>query len=343
MKTHCWQYFLPIVAVAPLLIGSTAFAKTENSVAESPTPIPPSPVTLTGARSTARAVPAISPLATSSPFADVQLRMRDLQSQMDNVFAQAFRDLGNSFGETGFASSVDLRDQKDQYVARIYLPNGDTSKVNARVENGKLDITMNAAENKNGATASENFEQVITLPEPVRADQLQIQRKSNLVVITVPKTTPTAVAHASPPANQAPVASTSPSPKSAAENWDRRMIESMQGMEARMNQLFQNAFPNTAPSEPNTFQLGSAVNVEDQKNKYVVHFTLPSQDISNVTVKFENGELHLTAQEKNETNSKNVVERGRYEEMVTLPGPVNESQMHVNHQASAVVVTLPKA
>jgi HSP20 family molecular chaperone IbpA len=201
---------------------------------------------------------------------------------------------------------------------------------------------MNGAEAKNGATAKD-FEQMITLPEPVRADQMQIQRKQNLVVITVPKTNPTAVANASPSASQSSGAPNFPSTASAAQNWDQRMIESMQGMEARMDKLFQTAFPSAMTNNPNTLELGSAVNVEDQKNKYVVHFALPGQDVSNVNVNFENGELRLTAQEKKETNSKNFVERGHYEELVTLPGPVKESEMQVNRQANAVVVILPKA
>ncbi|MGH8101772.1 MAG: Hsp20/alpha crystallin family protein, partial [Chthoniobacterales bacterium] len=141
----------------------------------------------------------------------------------------------------------------------------------------------------------------------------------------------------------APTEANSPSTENASQNWDRRMIESMQRMEARMDKLLRNALPNTVANNPSTFGLGSAVNVEDRKNKYVVHFALPGQDISNVNVNFQNGELRLTAQEKKETSSKNFVERGRYEEMVTLPSPVKESEMQVNRQANAVVVTLPKA
>ena len=85
--------------------------------------------------------------------------------------------------------------------------------------------------------------------------------------------------------------------------------------------------------------------MDDQKDKYVVHFALPNRDVSNVNVNFENGELHLSAQEQksSSTNSQQSIERGRYQEMITLPGPVKQSEMKVNRQANAVVVTLPKA
>jgi len=271
--------------------------------------------------------------------------MRELQSQLDNVFAQTFRDFGTDFGQTGFASSVNLREQKDRYVARVYLPNGDTSKVDATIDGNNLKIMMNGAETKNGAAASEKYQQVISLPEPVRADQLQIQRKPNMVVISVPKSMSSTVATTSPVQSPAASPAGSPGLGAAMDAWDQRMLDDMRKMETRMDALFQNAFPGDFATKAGALELGSTVNVDDQKDKYVVHFALPNHDVSDVNVNFENGELHLSAQEnKNRsTNSQQQIERARYEEMVTLPGPVKESEMKVNRQANAVVVTLPKA
>ena len=298
---------------------------------DSPTPTPHE--SSAGSANTSP-VPMTSPLNTSSPFGDVQQRMRGLQSEMDKIFAQTFHDFGSSFGQSGLASSVDLRERNDKYVARIYLPNGDTSKVNATIKDGNLDIKMNGRAGKN-----ENFEQVITLPEPVRADEMHIDRKQNMVVITVPKQNPN------------PIAQNSASPASSplASDWDQRMIDEMRHMEQRMNSVFENRFANNAFTGTNVLQLGSAVNVENQKDKYVVHFTLPTHDVSNVNVDYKDGELRLSAREQKEMpnspspGAPTTVERGRYEEMVTLPGPVKEDQMQVNRQANAVIVTLPKA
>jgi HSP20 family molecular chaperone IbpA len=309
------------------LVTSLCLAADPNT----PTPTPDKSSSLSA---NASPVPMMSALNTASPFGDVQLRLRDLQSQMDNIFAQTFRDFGSSFGQSGLASSVDLREQNDRYVARIYLPNGDTSKVNATVKNGSLDIKMNGGTSKN-----ENFEQVITLPQPVRADQMHIDRKQNMVVITVPKQDPSAVAQSSPNSAISPLTS----------DWDQRMIDDMRRMEQQMDSVFENGFSNDVLNGTNVLQLGSAVNVEDQKDKYVVHFTLPTRDVSNVNVKFEDGELRLTAREQNESShsasssAPTTIERGRFEEMITLPGPVKENQMQVNRQANAVIVTLPKA
>lgn len=271
------------------------------------------------------------------------MRLRELGNQLDEIFAQSFRNLGSTFGQSGFAASVDLREQKDRYVARVYVPNGDTSKVNATIDNGALHVTMQATEAKNGTRTLENYEQIITLSEPVQADRMQIERKQNMVVITVPKSV-AAVAAASP--MPSPSATLSSSPVSITDS-DERMLDDMRRMQARMDQVFRNAFPNDLLNSANVLRLGSTVNIEDQNDRYVVHFTLPDRDVSDVDVKFENGRLQLTAQKQKNTSSgpgagtMQSVERGQYKEMITLPGPVNDSKMKVDRKGGSVV-TLPK-
>ena len=76
---------------------------------------------------------------------------------------------------------------------------------------------------------------------------------------------------------------------------------------------------------------------------------MPDRDLSNVDVKFENGHLHLTAREEKSASSNAAagtmqsVERGRYEEMIALPGPVKDSDMKVDRKGASIVVTLSKA
>lgn len=286
----------------------------------------------------------MTPLPSSSPFADVEMRLRDLETQMDNIFANTFRAFGTAFGQSGLGSSIDLREQKDKYVARVYVPNGDTADVNARVENGALHVTTKSSQSKNGTTSSESSDEVVSLPQPVNSDQLKIDRKPNMVVITIPKTT-AAVAAASP----TPSATASPSPAVASNDWDDRMLADMERMQARMDEAFRNAFPNDLLNGTSMVRLGSTVNVDDQGDKYVVHFTLPRQDMSNVNVKFENGQLSLTAKEEKSTTSNaspgtmSTVESGSYEQMITLPGAVKDAEMKVERKNGAIVVTLPKA
>jgi HSP20 family molecular chaperone IbpA len=95
-------------------------------------------------------------------------------------------------------------------------------------------------------------------------------------------------------------------------------------MQARMEQIFRDAFPNDLTSGLNTLQLGSAVHLDDQKNKYVVHFYLPDKDLKNVDVKLRNGKLRLTASETESSQQKGMsqMQSGHYEQLMTLPGPV---------------------
>jgi HSP20 family molecular chaperone IbpA len=323
-----------IALILPFFLTSACSKKETVSSASTPS------VTSTpSATESATALPTITPLPSSSPFADVQVRLRELESKLDNIFSESFRDFGTLFGPSAFSSSVDLREQKDKYVARIYPFNGDTSKINAKIDNDALHITSE------GAPGSGSYEQIITLPQPVRADQMQIERKQNFVVITIPKSAP-AVAGASPAPTPEIAAPSSPI---AGADWDQRMLDEMTRMQARMDQVFRDAFPSDLLNSTNMLRLGSTVNVEDEKDKYVVHFSLPERDLSNVDVKFENGRLHLTAQEQKSTSSNAAagtmqsVERGRYEEMVTLPGPVKDSEMKVDRKGASIDVTLPKA
>jgi hypothetical protein len=72
---------------------------------------------------------------------------------------------------------------------------------------------------------------------------------------------------------------------------------------------------------------------------------LLDRDLSNVDVKFENGHLHLTAPEEKSASSNAAagtiqsVERGRYEEMIALRGPVKDR----DRKGASTVVILPKA
>jgi len=61
-----------------------------------------------------------------------------------------------------------------------------------------------------------------------------------------------------------------------------------------------------------------------------IELYLADRDLSNVDVKFENGHVDLTAREEKSASSNAAagtmqsVERGRYEEMIALHGPVKD-------------------
>ena len=267
--------------------------------------------------------------------------MQQLDEQLNTIFAGTFRDFGNWFGDPSLASSIDLREQKDKYVVRVYVPGNDTSKVNARVENGMLHVTATGQQSNNGMSKSERYEQMISLPGPVQSNEMKIERKENLVVITLPKSA-NATASNSPAASASPGAGAMP-----GFGFDQAIVNRMARMQGRMEQLFRDAFPEDLTSGLNTLRLGSAFHIDDQKDKYVVHFYRPDEELKNVDVKLENGQLCLTASQKqssdDEKSGTSRTEIGRYEEAVTLPGPVKAKGMKVERKDGTIVVTLPKA
>lgn len=279
-----------------------------------------------------------APSAGSSQMPEVERRMEQLGKHMDSIFADTFDSFGDWFGRSMLASSIDVRENKDAYIVRAYIPDSTTSKVSATVENKALHITAEGRQKENSATQKERYEQIISLPGPVKEDKMQIERKTNLVVITLPKATGAAWAA---PSQARP----SVSPASGFAGLDQFVINRMTRMQGRMEQIFRDAFPEDTTNSFNLLQFGSAVNVDEQNDRYIVHFYLPDKNLKNVDVNLKNGDLHLTASEaeKDQLQGMDRVQSGRYEQLITLPGPVKESGMKVERKNSTIVVTLPKA
>jgi len=194
----------------------------------------------------------------------------------------------------------------------------------------------------NGKAESEHYEQSISLPKPVQSDKMRVQRKPDLLVITVPEGTAGSPAVGSSTA--APVPETSPG---APDEWAGSISNAFARLDAEMNRALNETFPDGFDISSQASQLESAVKMDDQKDKYVVHFYLPERDISNARVNYQNGQLRVTAEEGSNTTSKSgggsAKVSGEYSAAISVPGPVNESDMKVDRQANAVVVTLPKA
>lgn len=269
--------------------------------------------------------------------------MRQLENRMDTIFGDAFRNAGDGSNRSTLASSANLREQNNKYVARVYLPHFDTSKADVKIENGALHIVANEKNTANGKTEAEHYEQSISLPKPVQSDKMQVRRKPDLLVITVPEQTANLPTVASSTATPSPGSSSG----SSADEWENSISNEFAQMETAMDQAFNETFPDTFATGPHASQLESAVKMDDEKDKYVVHFYLPEQNVSNAHVNFDNGQLHLTAKEESSaspqpgTGSAKI--EGQYSATINVPGPVNESEMKVDRQANAVVVTLPKA
>jgi HSP20 family molecular chaperone IbpA len=76
-----------------------------------------------------------------------------------------------------------------------------------------------------------------------------------------------------------------------------------------------------------------------------VRFYLPDRNLENVNVKLDKGQLRLSGKEQNEKKSANATSQSyaKYQQTITLPGPVKDQGMKVDRKDSTIVVTVPKA
>jgi len=133
---------------------------------------------------------------------DMLTRMEDMRREMDRVFEDAFKSfrLGvggvTYFDQSQFGSSVDLQDEKDRYIVRACLPGRNVQKIDVKIQDQTLTISAKAEqrEKKQGdasnaeSFAMSSYAQTLTLPGPVKADKMEVERKEGLLVITLPKT-----------------------------------------------------------------------------------------------------------------------------------------------------------
>ena len=154
-----------------------------------------------------------------------------------------------------------------------------------------------------------------------------------------------------------PVTETKQWDKGLGGSWSDRIFEEFQEMHQRMDRLFEDTM-REVNQHTDWFDgsgFSSAVKLSDDRDHYTVRVSLPDRDLNNVEVKVEsNNMLRITAKEekKERTTSaskdsdknanSSIYELGRYEQSMTLPGPVDASKMEIKRSGSVVTITLPK-
>jgi HSP20 family molecular chaperone IbpA len=128
--------------------------------------------------------------------------MERMHQQIDRIIRDATEqfELAPNAGlfrpDAGYTSSFDLRDRKDHFELRAYLPDAEASSVNVKVDNDRtLRVSVNQKKEevkKDKAreahvTQLGQYDQVITLPEAVRSADIKVERAGHELVITLPK------------------------------------------------------------------------------------------------------------------------------------------------------------
>ena len=132
---------------------------------------------------------------------DVFARMEKMRREMDTIFADAFREFRTApeykgfFDEPRFGSSIDLKEEGDSYVVRAYLPDRSMQNINATVEDRILKIeareqAVTKKEDESGSlhsTRKAAYSQLVTLPGPVQSENMKVEKKQGMLVVTLPK------------------------------------------------------------------------------------------------------------------------------------------------------------
>jgi HSP20 family protein len=132
---------------------------------------------------------------------DVFKRMDEMRREMDRTFDEAFREFRAApeykgfFDEPRFGSSLELKEEGDNYVVRAYLPDRDMQNIDVTVEDRILKIEAkeqetSKKEDKAGPlhrTRKAAYSQIFTLPGPVHGEKMQVDKKEGMLVVTLPK------------------------------------------------------------------------------------------------------------------------------------------------------------
>jgi len=137
---------------------------------------------------------------TWSPFAE----MRQMQARIDRMFHNAFGRFQSSpiFSglnvELNFSPTMDLREEKDNYVVRFDLPGMDKSKIDVRLNDRTLTVSgarEEKIEKKEGSRVLQQerikglFERSVLLPGPVTNEGMQAKYDNGVLTVTIPKST----------------------------------------------------------------------------------------------------------------------------------------------------------
>jgi HSP20 family protein len=126
---------------------------------------------------------------------------RNMHQQMDQLFNDSFGrfqlspDFQSLWGGTTFSPSMDVEEQKGQYVVRMDIPGTDKSNISVDINDRKLTVSgkINEMVEEKGQNQlrkerrSGEFSRSMQLPGPVKSDEMEAEYKNGVLVITLPK------------------------------------------------------------------------------------------------------------------------------------------------------------
>jgi HSP20 family molecular chaperone IbpA len=135
--------------------------------------------------------------------------------------------------------------------------------------------------------------------------------------------------------------------------WEDQFTQRMEHIQKEMDDLFHDSVSGLDRTIDTSMFAGprfdASATVQDRGDNYVATFNLPKRDLSNVKVNVKDGILSVNAvaEQTTKSNDKSGTASetemlNQYEQLVTLPGPVDSTKMKVDKNGDSIVVTIPK-
>jgi len=128
----------------------------------------------------------------------------------------------------------------------------------------------------------------------------------------------------------------------------------MEEMHKQMDRIFEQAFGRFGASPRfhgflDGFTFSPKSDVEENEAEYIVRLDIPGTDSSKINVKLEDRTLHISGvREEDVTHPgankhlRNERRLGKFERMMTLPGPVKQDGLKANYKDGVLTITIPK-
>ena len=97
--------------------------------------------------------------------------------------------------DTGYSLSLDVRELKDRYEVRAYLPDAKATDANVKLEGNQLQVEvtnrpMAGQQNTNSPIQTDEWghcTQVVELAGKLNSSQMKVEHKNHELLITIPK------------------------------------------------------------------------------------------------------------------------------------------------------------
>ena len=127
--------------------------------------------------------------------------MRSLQAEMNEMFRQSIARFHSSplmepfKDDAGYSLSLEVRELKDRYEVKAFLPDAKASEADVKLEGNRLEVSVTHRQpGESGSTNAPgvgaewgHYTQVVELAGNLKSEKMKVEQKDHELVITIPK------------------------------------------------------------------------------------------------------------------------------------------------------------